>query len=95
MFARPAILTMLGKTDLARPTIEAVLVDAVKRKDNRRHYVRVVLEERDDTLYARLTGDQGSGILLSMVQADGLAIIPEEVDRLPAGSVVKTMRLNW
>ena len=64
-------------------------------KDNRQHYVRVVLEERDDTIYAHLTGDQGSGILLSMVQADGLAIIPEEVDRLPAGSVVRVMHLSW
>jgi len=42
-----------------------------------------------------LTGDQGSGILLSMVKADGLAIIPENVDHLPAGSPVKVMRLSW
>ncbi len=95
MFARPAILTMLGKTDLARPTIEAVLVDEIKRKDDRRHYVRVTLAERQGSVYAHLTGDQGSGILLSMVQADGLAIIPAEIDRLPAGSAVKVMRLRW
>ena len=95
MFARPAIMTMLGKTDLARPTFEAVLVDEIKRKDDRRHYLRVTLEERQGTTYAHLTGDQGSGILLSMVQADGLAIIPAEVDRLPAGSAVKVMPLRW
>lgn len=95
MFARPAILTMLGKTGFQRPTITAVLENEIKRKDDRRHYLRVTLAERDGVNYARLTGDQGSGILLSMVQADGLAIIPEDVDRLPAGSVVKVIHLNW
>ena len=95
LFARPAILTMLGKTKLAKPTIEAVLADEIKRKDNRRHYLRVTLEERDGTTYARLTGDQGSGILLSMVKADGLAIIPEDVDHLPAGSPIQVMMLDW
>jgi len=61
IFARPAILTMLGKQSLSRPVIDAVLVDEIKRKGNRRHHLRVTLEERDDTTYARLTGDQGSG----------------------------------
>jgi len=95
LFARPAILTMLGKTKLAKPTLDAILVDEIRRKDNRRHYVRVMLEERDGKTYARLTGDQGSGILLSMVKADGLAIIPEDVDHLPAGSPVQVMMLDW
>jgi len=95
LFARPAILTMLGKTRLAKPTIDAILVDEIKRKDDRRHYLRVTLEERDGTTYARLTGDQGSGILLSMVKAHGIAIIPEDADHLPAGSPIKVMMLDW
>ncbi len=91
LFARPAILTMLGRTRLDKPTVDAILVDEISRKDGRRHYVRVTLEERDGTRYARLTGDQGSGILLSMVKADGLAIIPEDADHLPAGSSVRVL----
>jgi len=95
LFARPAILTMLGKTKLVKPTIDAILADEVRRKDNRRHYVRVTLEERDGTTYARLTGDQGSGILLSMVKAEGLAILPEEADHVPANTPVKVMMIHW
>lgn len=95
LFARPAILKMLGRTQLDKPTVEAILLDEIKRKDDRRHYLRVSLEERDGTYYARLTGDQGSGILLSMVLAQGLAIIPEDVDHLPAGSRVRVMMLDW
>ena len=95
LFARPAILTMLGKRKLEKPTIDAILVDPVKRKDGRRHYLRVWLEKKDGQTYAHLTGDQGSGILLSMVQSDGLAIIPEELDRTPPNFPVKVMILDW
>jgi len=95
IFARPAILKMLGKTQLEKPTVEAVLLDEIKRKDDRRHYLRVSLEERGGVYQARLTGDQGSGILLSMVRAQGLAIIPEDVDHLPAGARVRVLMLDW
>ncbi len=95
LFARPAILTMLGKKKLEKPVIDAILVEPVKRKDNRRHYLRVWLEEKDGQTYAHLTGDQGSGILLSMVRADGLAIIPEELNSTPPNFPVKVMMLDW
>ena len=95
MFGRPALLKMQGKTRVAKPTIEATLVDEIKRKDNRRHYVRVRLEVRGDETFARLTGDQGSGILLSMVRADGIAIIPEDWTRVDAGTRVRVMMLDW
>ncbi|HOT91436.1 MAG TPA: molybdopterin molybdotransferase MoeA [Anaerolineae bacterium] len=91
LFARPAILTMLGVKDLHKPTFEAILDQAIPRKDGRRHYVRVRLERRADGFHAVLTGDQGSGILNSMVQSDGLAIIPEEWNHVPAGTRVQAM----
>ncbi len=95
LFARPAILKMLGKTRLEKPTVEAILLDEIAHKDDRRHFLRVMIEERDGEYFARLTGDQGSGILLSMVRAQGLAIIPEDVDHLPAGARVQVMMLDW
>jgi molybdopterin molybdotransferase len=95
LFGRPALLKMQGKTRLAKPTIEATLVDEIKRKDNRRHYVRVRLETRDGETLAHLTGDQGSGILLSMVRADGIAIIPEDWTHVDAGARVRVMMLDW
>ncbi len=95
LFARPAILKMLGKRRLERPVVEARLLDPIPHKDHRRHYLRVMVERRGEEYVARLTGDQGSGILLSMVRAQGLAIIPEEVDHLPAGAQVSVMMLDW
>jgi molybdopterin molybdotransferase len=91
IFARPAILTMLGITDLDKPTVEAVLVDEIPSKDERRHYVRVCLERDGDAYRASLTGAQGSGILNSMVKANGLAVIPEDWTHAPAGSRVRAM----
>jgi len=97
LFARPAILTMLGVKDLRRPALEAILDQAIPHKDDRRHYVRVRLERRADgteadfRFHAILTGEQGSGILNSMVQSDGLAIIPEDWDHAPAGARVQVM----
>lgn len=95
LFARPAILKMLGKTRLDKPTVKATLLDEIRRKDNRRHFLRVMLEERNGEYLARLTGDQGSGILLSMVKAQGLAIIPEDADHLPGGTQVDIIMLDW
>jgi len=91
LFARPAILKMLGHTDLSQPTVKATLDDAMPVKDARRHYVRVRLTEREDGLHAGLTGNQGSGILNSMVKSDGLAIIPEDWEGAPAGVRVPVM----
>jgi molybdopterin molybdotransferase len=93
MFARPALLRMQGFTDWARPTARARLTQPIARKDGRRHYLRVQLREIESGCEATLTGDQGSGILNSLVQADGLAVIPEDVDHLDGGAEVEVILL--
>jgi len=94
LFARPAILRMLGKGDLSCPMVQATLLDKVRVRTGFRRYLRVTLEKEDDRYLARLTGAQGSGILLSMVKAQGLAIIPEEATCLKAGTIVPVMLLE-
>jgi molybdopterin molybdotransferase len=97
IFARPAILTMLGVTNLAKPTVEAVLMDGIPSKDERRHYVRVHVYRQEDAApgepayCASLAGEQGSGILTSMVKANGFAIVPEDWSSAPVGSRVQVM----
>jgi len=95
LMARPAILTMQGKTRLHRPVVEAIFDDEVRRKDDRRHYVRVIVEQKDGVYHARLTGDQGSGILTSMVRANGLAIIAETATRAQRGERLPVIMLDW
>jgi molybdopterin molybdotransferase len=93
LFARPALLKMQGFADFARPTVWARLAQPVARKDGRRHYLRMRLSETATGYEASLTGDQGSGILNSLVQADGLAVIPENVDHLHVGAEVEVLLL--
>ncbi len=90
-FARPAILKMLGQTDLRPQMIRATLLDDAHTSDRFRFYLRVMVERTAEGYTARLTGEQGSGILLSMVQAQGFALIPEGVADVPAGNEVDVM----
>ncbi|MGQ9710746.1 MAG: molybdopterin molybdotransferase MoeA, partial [Anaerolineae bacterium] len=94
LFVRPAIRKMQGFTDWPWPELRARITDPIVRKDGRRHYLRVRLQETPEGWMATLTGDQGSGILSSLVQADGLAVIPEDVDHLPAGAEVRVLLLR-
>ena len=94
-FARPAILRMLGKTRLAKPTIEAVLEGPIYNVDDRRVFARVEITKRDGTYYASPTGPQGSNILTSMSRANGLAICPEDVPEMNAGQKVRVKMLDW
>jgi molybdopterin molybdotransferase len=93
-FARPAILKMLGHNDLAKPTVVAVLDEALTNS-GRRGYVRVVVSRKNGEFRARTTGEQGSGVLTSMAKANGLAVIPEGTHRLAAGSRIAVQMLDW
>jgi molybdopterin molybdotransferase len=95
VFARPAILTMLGKTRLARPSVRATLLEDVENTANRRNFIRVVVEKRDGGYTARTTGEQGSGILTSVSRANGLLIVPEDVTLVRQGTVVEVQMLDW
>jgi molybdopterin molybdotransferase len=93
-FARPAILKMLGHTDLAKPTVRAVM-DEPLTNSGRRGFARVIVTQRDGQYHARTTGEQGSGVLTSMAKANGLAIVPEDVYEVEAGSEVAVQMLDW
>lgn len=94
LYARPALLKMQGHRDWSEATTRARLAEPIARKDGRRHYLRVRIREADAGPEAVLTGDQGSGILDSLVQADGLAVIPEDARHLPVGSEVEVILLQ-
>ena len=95
VFVRPAIYKMLGRTDWVRPVIKAVLENSIKNKDGRRIFLRVIVSKRAGQYYARLTGEQGSGILTSMVKANALAIVPETISEVKQGSAVDVIMLDW
>lgn len=94
-FARPAILKMMGKSNLAKPSIRVIVEDDIVNTDMRRLFARVTVAKRNGKYYARVTGPQGSGILTSMVKANGLAVIPENTKRVKKGDIVEVQMLDW
>ncbi|HEX7364014.1 MAG TPA: gephyrin-like molybdotransferase Glp [Dehalococcoidia bacterium] len=94
IFARPAILKMMGRSDSAKSNIEAVMEDPVTNKDGRRIFTRVVVTRRNGKYFAHTTGPQGSGILTSMTKANGLAIVPENIVEVQTGDTVEVMMLE-
>lgn len=75
LFVRPALLRLGGHRDVFRPRLRARALEALANPGRRRAYLRVTLTADGEGCGARLTGDQGSGILRSMVLADGLAVV--------------------
>jgi len=93
LFVRPALLKMTGRRRLQRPRIRARALEPVPNPGSRRGYLRVQLEATGDGLGARLTGEQGSAILRSMVAADGLAVVPPDTV-VPIGDQLEVIQLR-
>ncbi|MGH7277468.1 MAG: molybdopterin molybdotransferase MoeA, partial [Candidatus Rokuibacteriota bacterium] len=75
LFVRPALRKLGGHRSLQRPRIVARALGPIPNPGRRRAYLRVTLARDGQGHAARLTGEQGSAILRSMVLADGLAVV--------------------
>ena len=93
-FVRPSLLKMMGHPQLFRPVIEAVLKEDIQKKPGRRHFIRAFVTFEKDQYFVVPTGAQGSGILKSMVKANGLMVIPEDRETVKAGERVKVQLLD-
>lgn len=96
LFGRPAMMKMMGKADWRRPVVRAIAEErVVNRDDPRVFFARCIVTERDGRYYASLTGPQSSGMLTSMVYANGLTVIPAEVDEVEVGEEIDVIMLDW
>jgi len=91
---RFALLKLAGHRQFERPFVEAAFQESFSKQTDRRHFLRGVLEKVNGQLTVRTTGKQGSGILTSMVKANGLIDIPEETEKLQPGDMVKVQVLS-
>lgn len=94
VFARPAILKMGGRARLDKPSVSARLAEPLT-SDGRESYLRATVERRGDGYVARTTGDQGSGILSSLVKANALIIVPAGVKQVAAGERLTAWMMDW
>jgi molybdopterin molybdotransferase len=93
LFVRPAIRRMAGHALPYRRAVPVRLAETVTLKPRLQHFLRVNVTDNGSGRVARLTGPQGSGILMSMVKANALLIVPEGQFETPVGSEqIATMR---
>jgi molybdopterin molybdotransferase len=93
-FVRPSLLKMMGHRKLFRPVVEAVLKEDVKKMAGKRYFIRGLVSFEKNQYFVTTTGEQGSGILRSMVRANGLIVISEEQEKVRAGEKVKVQLLD-
>ena len=94
-FVRPALLRMMGSTEGPPPLLRARSTEALRKKPGRTEYQRGIVESgAGGTLQVRTTGNQGSGVLSSMVQANGLVVLHHEQGNVAAGDEVDVMMFD-
>ena len=93
-FIRPAILKMMGHRNIFRKTVRAVLQEDIEIRKGLTHFIRALVTVGAEGYAASTTGEQGSGILKSMVRANGLIVLPEDAEQVKSGTVVKVQLLD-
>jgi molybdopterin molybdotransferase len=80
VFARPLIAKMLGSTYELEPRVRARVTRRIASNVGMRSFVRVKVSDADGKYVAEPVRTTGSGILSSMIHANGLLIIPEDIE---------------
>ena len=88
-FVRQALLAMSGASPQAMPLLQAVSEAPLRKKPGRTEYQRgIVTQHADGRWQVRITGAQGSGILRSMSQANGMVVLHHDQGNVAAGDLV-------
>ncbi len=89
LFIRPALMKMMGRTDLDRPVIEASIDEEMEGLVDKTRYSRVFVYRQNGEWRARSTGPAASNLLGTVVKGNGLAVIPPGDALIKAGEQVK------
>ena len=91
-FVRDALLAMSGATPQPLPMLRAASTAAIRKKPGRTEYQRgTVGRAANGTWQVAITGSQGSGILRSMSEANGLVVLAHEAGDVAAGDLVDVL----
>jgi molybdopterin molybdotransferase len=91
-FVRDALLRMSGVAVQPLPMLRAATVAPLRKKPGRTEYQRgIVTRAADGSSQVAITGSQGSGILRSMSEANGLVVLRHEQGDVAAGELVDVL----
>ncbi|MCF6266439.1 MAG: molybdopterin molybdotransferase MoeA [Desulfuromusa sp.] len=94
MLVRPALLKMMGHSEVIRPLIKATLKAPLHNKTNKTRFLRVKVEQTSAGLLAESAGDQNTGILSTMIRANAIAVLSAEQTELLVGEQVDIQWLD-
>jgi molybdopterin molybdotransferase len=92
LFVRPALLRLSGARTLHAGRLAVGMLHQAE-SDGRETYLRARVRRSGDGFTAELTGEQGSGVSSSMVQANALVIVPAGVTQVPPGASLEALPL--
>ena len=94
-FVRDALLILQGVNPIpVQPLLKAVCTSAIKKAPGRTEFQRGVLYLEDGVYKVRTTGEQGSGILKSMSDANCFIMLHDHVGNVDAGATVEVQILE-
>jgi molybdopterin molybdotransferase len=94
VFVRPALRRLLGAAQVHRPVVSAVTTTELRSPVAKRSYLRVWLEVKDGAYVVSPVSGSGSHLVAGLARANALAVIPEGVEVVPAGSPVPVAMLE-
>jgi molybdopterin molybdotransferase len=92
LFVRPAILALMGRRDLFRPEVSALLEAEIEGLPRKTRFARVRVRRGDGGLLAAPTGGPQSNLLSTVARANGLAIIPAGTGVLRSGEECRVIQ---
>ena len=93
-FVKPTLLQMMGATDSPRPMARAKSQEVLRKKPGRTEYQRgIATRNEKGDLQVKTTGNQGSGVLSSMVQANCLIVLSHSQSTAQVGDWVDVLML--
>jgi molybdopterin molybdotransferase len=93
-FVRPALLKMMGHRNLFRKSVQAILMENISKRSGFLAFLRAQAVFEKGQYRVTTTGEQGSGILKSMVRANSLIVLPEKLTRAKKGDMVTVQLLD-
>jgi molybdopterin molybdotransferase len=85
----------MGGTAVEPLLLKAHSGETLRKKPGRTEYQRgIVTRQADGTLRVRTTGNQGSGVLRSMVEANGLIVLHHNQGNVAMGDAVDVMMFD-
>ncbi|WP_197331023.1 molybdopterin molybdotransferase MoeA [Ralstonia syzygii] len=91
-FVRGALLRMMGAAETGAPLVPATSVAPIRKRPGRTEYQRgIAALNGSGQLEVRLTGQQGSGVLRSMSEANCFVVLAHEQGPINAGDTVQLL----